>query len=198
MAHLGKWKWRHRVKDSFRPLGKTQWHFIPDQGFLSFFFATGYNFNWGKFSDFVCFCGPQICMAIQGSVISLTSSWLKQISPLAVSPFCLWLQCMTVDSCAYSGCWAEVAVWFGPPLPRKKKEGLLGQVWLQPCLWPASGQGRVCALSVQSMNGTCTQVAARGQLWAAFIATFYTVILEKDSYPSSHADTSFAWVYAFL
>lgn len=82
--------------------------------------------------------------------------------PLALSPSCLWLQCVTVYSCVLSACWAEVAVWFGPPLPRKKKGGLLGQVWLQPCLWTASGQGTVCALSVQGMNGTCT----RGKLWA--------------------------------
>lgn len=66
--------------------------------------------------------------------------------------------------------WSCCLIWASSS--QEEEGGLLGQVWLQPCLWTASGQGRVCALSVQNMNGTCTRVAARGKLWACFHCYF--------------------------
>lgn len=81
---------------------------------------------------------------------------------------------------------------------QEEEGGLLGQVWLQLCLWTASGQGRVCALSVQSMNGTCTRVAARGKLWACFHCYFLDCHIEEGFLPWIPCWHLLAWVYAFL
>lgn len=100
-------------------------------------------------------------MAIQGSVISSSSIWLNQISPPPGKPFTVLI---TVYDTVFL-CWIRLLSWtccliWTPPFPGRRK-GYWS--WCDySCLWTVSWQGKVGALSVQSMDGTCTWVPAQG------------------------------------
>lgn len=169
------------MKDSFRPLGKTQ-TFHTRSGlfevFLVFFLQLGIILT--RLSSVTLFAHVDHRYAwlfeVQSSVnFQLTKADFppcpEPLVPLVAvydSVFLCSVRLLSQSCCLI---WAS-------PSQEEEEGGLLGQVWLQPCLWTASGQGRVCALSVQSMNGTCTRGAARGKLWAC--SHCYFLHLEKD------------------
>lgn len=128
------------------------------------FFTTGYNFNHGNSSDFVCLHGPQVWMVIQCSVISSSSIWLNQIPPRLRKHF-------TVLTTVYGIiflCWNRLLSWtccliWTSSFPGRRKDYWsrrgsdvsLNSLWTRESLRPVGSEHGWCLYT-----STCTRLQA--------------------------------------
>lgn len=165
---------------------------------LSFVLTTGCNCSQGKFSEFVYLRGPQVWMAVQGSVIISSSIWLKQIS---VPPCKSSVVSITVYDVIFLSQAAELNMLSDLDLLFPWKERVPGAGTANR---PTSEQPlarAVCAMSVQTTEGTLQRTCWR--LWVYLYTILpllhFSLSLWKSLLaPAPTLATSFIWVQVCL